>query len=42
MGIRTYTGEFWYQKGQDYVQVITDASAFLRDKIEKTGEKLGL
>jgi predicted hexulose-6-phosphate isomerase len=42
MGIRTYTGEFWYQKGQDYVQVITDASAFLRDKIENTGKKLGL
>jgi L-ribulose-5-phosphate 3-epimerase UlaE len=42
MGIRTYTGEFWYQKGQDYVQVITDASVFLRDKIETAGKKLGL
>ena len=39
MGVRTFTGEFWYQKGQDYVEVIGRSSAFLRGKIEEA-EKL--
>ena len=42
MGIRTFTGEFWYQKGQDYVRTISDASAFLRGKIEGSAKRLGL
>ncbi len=42
MGVRTYTGEFWYQKGQDYMQVISDANIFLRDKIEAAAAKLGI
>ena len=39
MGVRTFTGEFWYQKGQDYEEVIARSSAFLRGKIEEA-EKL--
>ena len=42
MGVRMYTGEFWYQKGQDYITIIKDSSAFLRDKIESTAKKMGL
>ncbi len=42
MGVRTFTGEFWYQKGQDYVKTITDASAFLRARIEESAQRLGL
>lgn len=34
MGIRIFTGEFWYHDGQDYMKTIKDANAFLRDKIE--------
>ncbi|MDD6283566.1 MAG: L-ribulose-5-phosphate 3-epimerase [Oribacterium sp.] len=34
MGVRMFTGEFWYQKGQDYKSKIQDASTFLRRKIE--------
>ena len=37
--VRTFTGEFWYQKGQDYEEVIARSSAFLRGKIEEA-EKL--
>ncbi len=42
MGIRTFTGEFWYQEGQDYVSTIAESSRFLRDKIETAGKELGL
>ena len=42
MGVRTFTGEFWYQKGQDYVKTITDASTFLRARIEESAQRLGL
>lgn len=42
MGVRTFTGEFWYHEGQDYTQVITDASHFLRGKIEEAAAELGL
>ena len=42
MGVRTYTGEFWYQKGQDYESVIRESAAFLRDKIETAGKNLGI
>ncbi len=40
MGVRIFTGEFWYQKGQDYIKTITDASAFLRAKIEAAAKEL--
>lgn len=42
MGVRTYTGEFWYQEGQDYISVIKESSEFLRAKIEGEAKKLGL
>ena len=42
MGVRMFTGEFWYQNGQDHISVITDSARFLRDKIEKTANKMGL
>lgn len=42
MGIRTFTGEFWHQEGQDYTKTIPAASSFLREKIEAAGKKLGL
>ena len=42
MGVRMFTGEFWYQKGQDYIKTIRESSEFLRNKIESTAEKLGL
>jgi len=42
MDVRTFTGEFWYQEGQDYMQTISDASVFLRDKIETAGKELGI
>lgn len=42
MDVRIFTGEFWYQEGQDYRKVITDASTFLRGKIEEAAAELGL
>ncbi len=42
MGIRTFTGEFWYQEGQDYISTIKESSAFLRGKIESAAKELGL
>ena len=42
MGIRTFTGEFWYQEGEDYTVTIPHSSSFLRGKIEAAGERLGL
>ena len=42
MGVRMFTGEFWYQNGQDHISVIADSARFLRDKIEKTANKMGL
>ena len=42
MGVRMFTGEFWYQDGQDYEKTILDSSRFLRAKIETTAEKLHL
>ena len=35
MGVRMFTGEFWYQEGQDHIKVIKEASAFLRARIEE-------
>ena len=40
MGVRTFTGEFWYQKGQDYKEVIGRSSKFLRGKIEEAAAQL--
>ena len=40
MGVRMFTGEFWYQKGQDYVKTISDAAVFLRAKIEEAAEHI--
>jgi predicted hexulose-6-phosphate isomerase len=34
MGVRMFTGEFWYQEGQDCTKTIRAASSFLKDKIE--------
>ncbi len=42
MGVRIFTGEFWYQKGQDYEKVIRDSSEFLRDKIDSAARRLNL
>lgn len=42
MNVRIFTGEFWYQKGQDYMKVITDANIFLRDKIETAAKEIGI
>lgn len=42
MGVRIFTGEFWYQEGQDYRKVIADSSKFLRGKIEEAARKLSL
>ena len=38
--VRTFTGEFWYQKGQDYEEVIGRSSKFLRAKIEEAAAEL--
>ena len=35
MGVRMFTGEFWYQKGQDYRKVISESNEFLREKIRE-------
>ena len=35
MGVRMFTGEFWYQKGQDYRKVIIESNQFLREKIRE-------
>lgn len=42
MGVRIFTGEFWYQEGQDYMQTITEANTFLRGKIEEAAAELGI
>ena len=34
-GVRMFTGEFWYHGEENYVENIQNASAFLREKIEK-------
>jgi len=34
MGVRMYTGEFWYQEGQDWRQNLSATAAFLRGQIE--------
>lgn len=33
--VHMYTGEFWYQKGQDYLEEIRRSSAFLREKLDR-------
>lgn len=33
--VRMFTGEFWYQKGQDYLEEISRSAAFLREKLDK-------
>ena len=33
-GVRHFTGEFWFQKGDEYEKVTAAASKFLRNKIE--------
>ncbi|MBR3366999.1 MAG: L-ribulose-5-phosphate 3-epimerase [Lachnospiraceae bacterium] len=40
MGVRTFTGEFWHQKGQDYEKTIAAASTFLRGKIEEASRNI--
>ena len=40
MGVRLFTGEFWYQKGQNYIETITQSSSFLRNKIETVAAKI--
>ena len=35
MGVRMFTGEFWYQDGQDYMKVIRESNDFLRARIEE-------
>ena len=40
MGVRMFTGEFWYQKGQDHLKTITASAAFLREKIETAAANL--
>ncbi len=35
MGVRMFTGEFWYQKGQDYMKVIAESNEFLRNVIRE-------
>lgn len=34
MGVRHFTGEFWFRQGNDYEQVTAAAARFLREKIE--------
>ncbi len=34
MGVRTFTAEFWHQKGADYKQVVANANKFIRAKFE--------
>ena len=34
-GCRMFTGEFWYQKGQDYKTIIRESNTFLREKIRE-------
>ena len=34
LGVRHFTGEFWFRQGSDYGQVTAAASRFLRQKIE--------
>ena len=33
-GIRSFTGELWYQEGSDYRRILCETAAFLRSKIE--------
>ena len=42
MGVRIFTGEFWYHEGEDYTKTIPAAAAFLREKIEEAGAAPGL
>lgn len=35
LGVRSFTGEFWHQKGTDYQKELNYAAAFLRNAIEK-------
>ncbi len=42
MGVRIFTGEFWYHEGENYEETIPAAAAFLRGKIEEAGANLGL
>ena len=35
MNVRMFTGEFWYQKGQDYQKTICRSAEFLRSQIER-------
>ncbi len=35
MGVRMFTGEFWYQKGQDHIKIIKESNVFLREKIRE-------
>ena len=40
MGVRMFTGEFWFQKGQDYDKTIQDSADFLRARIEEAAAGL--
>lgn len=35
LGVRSFTGEFWYQKGTDYQEELIYAATFLRNALEK-------
>jgi predicted hexulose-6-phosphate isomerase len=39
MGVRSFTGEFWYHGEEDWEAEVRRASAFLREKIEKAAEE---
>lgn len=41
MGVRMFTGEFWYQGESCWQRNISDAAAFLRDKIESAMAQCG-
>ena len=38
MGVRMFTGEFWYVGQEDWFDVCKDAASFLRDKLNKAFE----
>lgn len=40
MGVCMFTGEFWFQAGQDYKKTITEANSFLRKKIAEANSNL--
>ena len=35
LGVRMFVGEFWYVNNEDWQDVVKNAGAFLRDKLDK-------